>query len=80
LNTDHADGTYVIDSIESGLARCESISTGHVLHIEKALLPRGAKEGDVLITDNGAIRIDTQATAERTKNIRNMLDVLFRKS
>jgi hypothetical protein len=49
---------WVVDAIEERMASIEVEGAG-TFHLPQALLPRGAKEGDVLRV---TIEVDTQAT------------------
>ncbi|MCL2852797.1 MAG: DUF3006 domain-containing protein [Defluviitaleaceae bacterium] len=69
----------VIDRIESGIAVCEPLDQGETREFEIALLPKGAKEGDVLIYDGKRLIFDEDSTAARTNKIQSMLDVIFKK-
>jgi hypothetical protein len=65
---------FVIDRFEGDLAIIETLE-GHVLtfRLPKTLLPRKAKEGDVLNID---ITINRAETRQRKKAIRNKIDSL----
>ena len=74
---------FVIDSIEEGMAALEA--DGGLLHLPLALLPRGAREGDVLTVaredadDGGCVlrlRIDAAATGEALRRSREQLAAL----
>ena len=69
----------VIDRIESGFAICENLDNGNWHQFEIALLPKGAKEGDVLNYDGKQLIHDKESTAARKKRIQGMLDQLFKR-
>ena len=70
---------FVIDRVENELAVCEALDSGETRQFKTALLPEGAKEGDVLVYDGARLILDEESTAARTKKIQGMLDVLFKK-
>lgn len=62
--------TFIIDRFEGEFAVVEA--QGKVYNIPKALLPEGAKEGDVIAT-----RVETQETEIRKAQAENLLNSLF---
>lgn len=62
----------IIDRFESQWAVLE-ISAGKTFDFPRDLLPKGAKEGDVLTFD---INIDREATEKRKSNIKGLIDDL----
>ena len=70
---------FVIDRFEGDIAICEPLDKGDLFHVKKALLPDGAREGDVLVVLGYTFVIDINETARRKENIQSMLDVLFGK-
>jgi len=70
---------FVIDRIESGIAICEQLDTGEFREFKIALLPKGAKEGDVLNFDGTTLTLDDECTAARKARIQGMLDKIFNK-
>ena len=69
----------VIDRIESDIAICEDLITGEIREIKIALLPKGAKEGDVINFDGTDITLDNQCTDARKEKIQGMLNQIFNK-
>jgi len=67
---------YIIDRIEGGLAVCEK-EDGSLENISLRALPRGVREGSVLISDNGAWTLDLQAENERRKRLFAKQEGLF---
>ncbi|MEW6307634.1 MAG: DUF3006 domain-containing protein [Bacillota bacterium] len=63
---------FIIDRLEGDWAVVES-SAG-VFNLPRALLPEGAKEGDVLKLD---IALDLAATAARRRRIKTLLDEIL---
>ena len=65
-----------IDRFEGKFAVCES-EDGTSMNIEKSLLPKGAKVGDVLDIDGTKITIDVTETDARKKKVSALVDDLF---
>lgn len=63
---------FIIDRLEGDWAVVES--PAGVFNLPRALLPEGAKEGDVLKLD---ITLDTAATAARRRRIKTLLDEIL---
>lgn len=62
----------VIDRFEENYAVCEK-EDRTMINLEKKLLPSGAKEGDVLVLQKGAILIDKAATQKQSKEIDDLM-------
>lgn len=62
----------IIDMILNDTAYIEK-DDGKIIKMPAELLPKNAKEGDVLI-----IATDKEKTEERRKNIKNKMNLLFR--
>ena len=73
------NSTLIIDQIESGIAACESLDTGARREIPAALLPKAAKEGDIIreVGENAFV-IDHAATKQRLAEITQRMERLFR--
>lgn len=70
-----------IDYFEDGFARCEDLGTEIMCNIKKERIPKGAKEGDVLvICDDGTIFIDKEETKARRKRIVELQNEVFHKN
>lgn len=63
----------VIDRFEGEYALIEM--NRRIFHIPKVLLPKGAKEGDVLTIQ---IAINKEATKEQTRSIDKLADEFFK--
>lgn len=64
--------TYIIDRFEGGFAVCEVSESPNIEmeYISLDKLYNGAKEGDIIILENGEYRLDKSATEKaRNKNI-----------
>ncbi len=66
----------IIDRFEGNFAVCEKEDL-EMIDIEIKNLPALAKEGDVLIIENGDIKIDTLETKIRKKRIETLIDELW---
>lgn len=71
---------YVIDRFEGNIAICNSILTGENIELSKYLLPKGVKEGDVIIEEDNKFSVDKKLTEERHNNITERMNKLFRKN
>ncbi len=68
----------IIDRFEGEYAVCEDSETEKCRQIPRVFLPRGAKDGDCLISDgHGGYLIDGQATLQRRARIQAMLEDLY---
>ena len=67
---------YIIDRIEEGLAVCER-EDGSLEDIPLEELPEGAREGSVLVLQNGAWALELQAEEERRARIFAKQEGLF---
>jgi hypothetical protein len=68
----------IVDRFEGSYAVCED-EEKNMVSILKAELPDDAKEGSVLICDNGIIYVDNAQTAERAEKIKKLMDDLWEK-
>ncbi len=66
----------IIDRFEGEYAVLET--DGGMVDVNRLLLPENAREGDVLIHENGIYAIDAAATQERRERMRAMLNKLRR--
>lgn len=62
----------VIDRFEENYAVCEK-EDRTMINLERKLLPKEAKEKDILVLQNGAIFIDSSATQERKNEIDELM-------
>ena len=67
----------IIDRFEDGFAVIEI--TDEFVSVPKDELPRGAKEGDVLVCVDGVWTVDEEATKQRKNAIQSRFDRLKRK-
>ncbi|MEG1448076.1 MAG: DUF3006 domain-containing protein [Oscillospiraceae bacterium] len=68
----------IIDRFEGELAICEDENKKHH-EIKRDTLPSYAKEGDVLVVEDGKYIIDTNKTAENRNRNFNLLNKLLKK-
>ncbi|WP_407919241.1 DUF3006 domain-containing protein [Defluviitoga tunisiensis] len=62
----------IVDRFEGNYAVCEK-EDGTIMNLGKDRLPKGVKEGDVLILEGKSIVIDNNATLERKKYIEELM-------
>jgi len=68
----------IIDRFEENIAVCQSFNE-QTVEIEKTLLPKAAKEGDVLLClEDGSFLIDMVKTSERKRILEERLKRLFK--
>lgn len=68
---------YIIDRFEGEYAVCED-EAGNMHDLPLAKLPKGAKEGDVIVEVDDAYIIDHEETEQRKKKIQSLMDELFK--
>lgn len=67
---------YIVDRFEGKIAVLED--DGGVMHnVPVEDLPNGVQQGDVLVQENGILRIDREATRKRSASIRKQMDDLL---
>lgn len=67
----------IVDRFEGDFAVCEKEDRA-MMEIPKVATPEDAKEGDVLIIENGDIIIDHEATEKRRKEIEELTKGLWK--
>lgn len=67
---------FSVDRIEEQFVVCID-DGGDILNIPCENVPSDVKEGDVLVCVEGVYYIDTDETARRREEVRNLLDELF---
>ncbi len=65
-----------IDRFESGFAVCETEDCS-IINIEISKLPKGAKQGDVLIIQEDSITIDENETNKQKNEIKTLMDEVW---
>lgn len=66
----------IIDRFEGIYAICET-EDKTMINIERSLIPKEAREGDVLIRKYDKYLIDTAGTEERKSRIKSLMDDVF---
>lgn len=66
----------IVDRFEGNYAVCEK-EDGTIMNLGKDRLPKGVKEGDVLILEGESIVIDNNATLERKKYIEELMEDMW---
>ena len=66
----------IVDRFEGDYAVCEK-EDGAMMNVEKDRLPKGTKEGDILILEGESIFIDNNATLERKKYIEDLMEDMW---
>jgi hypothetical protein len=67
----------VVDRIEGKYAVCEK-EDRTMINIEKERLPRGVKDGDVLLIEGDSITIDRSSTDRRKQDVKKLMDDLWK--
>jgi hypothetical protein len=67
----------IVDRFEGGFAVREQ-EDGTMVDLDMKFLPNGTKEGGVLKFENSVYAIDTDATLERARRIRQLMDELWK--
>ncbi|ANS51930.1 hypothetical protein BT246_66380 (plasmid) [Bacillus thuringiensis] len=65
----------IIDRFEGELAVIEINNS--TIDVPKSKLPSTAKEGDVLIIEDGTYTIDKNETDKKRREVQNLMDKLF---
>ena len=71
---------YAVDRIEENIVVLENIETKEKKKVKKDQLPKGIKEGNILIEENNEYLIDTNLEKERRKLLEEKLNKLKRKN
>lgn len=69
---------FVLDRIEGNNAICENMHNGELIDIDKNLIDKNAKEGDVLIFKNDMYLINKEENLKRREEINNLIDNLWK--
>ena len=65
---------FTLDRYEGNYAVCENRATGEMYDIPKFLVDSHAKDGDILILENGKFEIDFKETEKQKEIVRNLVD------
>ncbi|MBR6619711.1 MAG: DUF3006 domain-containing protein [Clostridia bacterium] len=66
----------IVDRIEDGFAVCEN-ENGEMIELDFFYLPYGAKEGSVLVENNGLYELCPEEENERREKLFNLQESLF---
>ena len=66
-----------IEHIEKDFIMCESLTNGEKIYLERYLLPKGAKEGDVIDISKDKVEINSSETAKRKNKIFTLQSEIF---
>jgi len=72
--------TYIIDRIEDGIAVLECQATKEIIELPRKALPRGAREGQMLLKEEDGFVIDKAGTQKRKDEMRARLDRILGKN
>lgn len=67
---------YIVDRIEENIAVCENEGMTFS-EINVSLLPKGVKDGDCIVEENGVYTIDVSETEKRKAEVDKLLDDIF---
>jgi len=70
---------YIIDRTEDGIAVLECQTTNEIIELEKNALPKGSREGQVLIKQDDDFIIDKASTHKRKEEMQARLDKILGK-
>lgn len=79
-NTLNKDCIFSIDRFEDNFAVCENKITNEMVNIEKTLLPKNCKEGDIIKFENGVYILDNKTTNNEQEEIKDIVNNLFKKN
>jgi len=71
---------YVIDRFEEESAICENKETGEMISIPTTKIPKKAKDGDVIVFEDGVYVLDAQQTKVSRGEIQELMDKLKKNS
>ena len=69
--------THIIDRIEDGIAVIECKATGEIIELPKSAMPKGAREGQMLLKDGDTFTINREATQRRRDEMRARLEKIL---
>ncbi len=71
--------SFSVDRFEDNFAVCENLKTGEFINISILELPENIKEGSIIILENGKFILDIESTKNVQKEIKNLVDNLFKR-
>ncbi len=69
---------YIIDRFEENFAVCQNTVSEKIENIESNLIPKEAREGDVIVFTDGKYFLDSEKTKERKKMIEEKFNSLWK--
>ena len=78
INTAHNNTTFTLDRFEGDFAVCENRNTKEMIDIPINKMPKDAKEGVILKTENDKYIIDYQATRTAKDETKELMDKLWK--
>ncbi len=69
---------YIIDRFEENFAVCQNTVSEKIENIESNLIPKEAREGDVIVFTDGKYFLDSEKTKERKKIIEEKFNSLWK--
>lgn len=70
---------FSIDRFEGTFAVCQNTESNEIINIDRSLLPKNCKEGDIIKLENNVYIKDEFATKNVQEEIKNMVNNLFKR-
>jgi len=67
----------VVDRFEGDYAVCEK-EDRTMTNIERRRLPKGVREGDVLVVEGDTVRVDRNGTSRRQREVKKLMNNLWK--
>ena len=67
---------YIIDRVEDNIVVCENLETKEMIELDKSLLPKNIKDGNVLLFENNEYKLDLNEEELRRQRIRERFNRL----
>lgn len=68
---------YIIDRFEENFAVCQNISDERIKNVERKLIPKEAREGDIIVFSDEKYFLDIEKTEKRKKIIEEKFNSLW---
>ena len=78
INTTNSHSTFTLDRFEGNFAVCENRNTKEMIDIPINKMPKDAKEGIILKTENGKYVVDYQQTRIAKDEVKELMDKLWK--
>jgi len=72
-----ANTMFIIDRIEDGIAVIECRATKEIIELPKNTLPKGVREGQLLVKAGDTFTIDHEAIQKRREELKKRLENIF---